>query len=135
MSQEAPTGVNPERIKKRIKGREKAKELLALIHHTTLKDAEVMESLLETIRSHSAAGKTPTTSSTTNKPQRSIQSVGAQSLEFGRYKGIPLNEVPLTYLETLIRMVEDSAHLIDEYLNHPDLASYRPHERRVARRK
>lgn len=135
MSQEAPTGVNPTRIKKRIKGREVAKELLALLQATTLRDRDAMEAMLETLRDNSILGRTPTTKSTTKTLPRSVQSVGGQTLKFGAYKGIPLNDVPLQYLDNLLILVEDSQHLLHEYLTHPDLNSYRPNERRVGRKK
>lgn len=135
MSQESPTGVNPARIKKRIKGREKAKELLASIHHSVLKDPEVMEALLEELRTSSVLGKTPTTTSSTKPaPKRSIQSVGAQLLNFGQYRGHTLDETPLSYLDNLLSLIEDSQHLLHEYLTHPDLRSYRD-ERRISNKR
>jgi hypothetical protein len=59
------------------------------------------------------------------EPLPPIARLGAVTLNFGQHKGLPLDEIPLDYLDWLCRTYEDLVKDLKAYLTHPELKSRR----------
>lgn len=116
-----------ERIQKRIKGRQAAKDCWSISIADPTSDAppsrEWCEGFCDEIRKLTGVeGREQSINAADCGP---IARLGNIPMPFGQHEGKPFDETPLEYLDWLCRSQEDFYKSLRAYLKHPDLESRR----------
>ena len=105
-------------VLRRIAGRTAAKEMLSLLSAAELGDLPFMQAFVEEVQ------KLPIFSAVIlakRKKRRPLAQLNAITLAFGKYSGVPLSEVPPSYLRWLLDSSRETVRDVKEYLSYTDL--------------
>ena len=115
--------MNMKRIRLRVEGRKFAREIMSLAATEHADEREFWEACIDEI----AGDKAPPlpVAPEVNEPLTPIARLGAERMPFGEYRGKPLDDVSIAYLDWLCREQEHFYRTLRAYLKHPDLQSRR----------